>query len=274
MTVKTQNKPTPRRTFLLDKSKKRSERFATLHPHIVSSSSALQGSVAQATNETLWISYEKGLTEALVRTLSWPSRSLGEAILVHPMNPQTFPALAGCFDRFAFAIGGGFLPPEELAVVLEAENRAELFIGGSVDHATKTMTLWRGNLKPLTVPFSAFEKSGDGVAPDFQDFSVRDYGQTIRLGDYEAASDAILYEFDRAYRRRIAKKRRESEQSLGASLRRLRKQRGLRREDFAPGVASKTVARIEQGKIRRIRQKTLQAIAERLQVTPEELATY
>lgn len=55
---------------------------------------------------------------------------------------------------------------------------------------------------PLTVPFVAFETSGDGTIPDFDRFSVVDFGQTIRLGDYEAASDAVLRDFDRACRQR------------------------------------------------------------------------
>jgi DNA-binding Xre family transcriptional regulator len=147
-------------------------------------------------------------------------------------------------------------------------------IGGSVDQVSRTITLWRGNLTALTVPFSAFEKSGDGTEPDFDQFSVADCGQTVRLGEYEAAADAILYEFDPEYRRRISQERRRSEQSFGASLRRLRKQRGLRREDFAPDVAAKTIARIEQGNVRQIRKNTLKAIAGRLRVQPEEIGTF
>ncbi len=274
MAVKTRRKAVARRTFLLDKRKKRSQRFSSLQPEIVSSLDELRHSLAQATKDSLWISYERGLTEALLRNLSWPSRSLGVAVLLHAMNPQTLPALAGCFARFAFAMEDGFLPPDELAEALEAENCSDVFIGGNVDRATQTMTLWRGNLEALTVPFAAFERSGDGIAPDFRKFSITDCGHSVRLGDYEAAADAILYEFDPEYRRRIFKERRETEQSLGASLRRLRKQRGLRREDFSPRVASRTIARIEQGKVHKVRKNTLSAIADRLRVAPEEIVTY
>jgi DNA-binding Xre family transcriptional regulator len=115
--------------------------------------------------------------------------------------------------------------------------------------------------------FSAFEKSGDGIEPGFHQLFVTDYGQTIRLGDYEAAADAILYEFSPEYRRRISKERQQSEKSFGASVRRLRKQRG-------PEVAAKTIARIEQGKVQRIQRNTLSVIANRLHVKPEEIATY
>jgi hypothetical protein len=263
-----------RQTFLLDKAKKRSERFAALHPQIVSSLAGLRNSLAHATKDSLWISYEKNLTEALLRTVSWPSRPLGVAVFVHALTPETLLALASCFKRIAFASNDGFLPPDELAGALEADNRSDLFLGGSVDQASRTITLWRGNLEPLTVPFSAFEKSGDGTEPDFGQFSIQDFGQTIRLGDYEAAADAILYEFDPEFRRRISKKRQQSEKSFGAALRRLRKQRGLRREDFGPDVAAKTIARIEQGQVHRVQKNTLRVIADRLNVKPEEIGTY
>jgi DNA-binding Xre family transcriptional regulator len=190
------------------------------------------------------------------------------------MNPETLPVLSRCFNRFAFGANASFLPPDQLAEVLGADNRPDLFIGGSVDPATKTISLWRGSLEPLAVPFSAFEKSGDGVEPEFERFAMTDFGHTVRLGEFEAAADALLYEFDPEYRRRIAKERRASERSLGAAIRRLRKQRGLRREDFAPQVASKTIARIEQGKIQKVRPRTLKAIADRLRVAPEDLAMY
>jgi hypothetical protein len=97
--------------------------------------------------------------------------------------------------KITFKVDGGFISAEELAEVLKAKNRADLLIGGFVNKTTQTITLWRGNLESLTVPFSAFEKSGEGTVPDFNSFSVIDCGQTIKLGNYEAAVDAILYEY-------------------------------------------------------------------------------
>ncbi len=92
MGVKTRNDPVVRQTFLLDKAKKRPERFSSLFPEIISSLAELRISLAHATKDSLWISYEKDLTEALLRTLSWPARPLGVAVLVHAMNAQTLPA--------------------------------------------------------------------------------------------------------------------------------------------------------------------------------------
>ncbi|MFM8724024.1 MAG: helix-turn-helix domain-containing protein, partial [Planctomycetaceae bacterium] len=89
-----------------------------------------------------------------------------------------------------------------------------------------------------------------------------------------ASADAILYEFDPQYRRRISRMRQQSERSFGASLRRLRKQRGLRREDFEPEVTGKTIARIEQGVVRQVHKKTLDVIAKRLRVTPAEIESF
>lgn len=263
-----------RKTYLLNRAAGRSKTFAVLKPEIVSTVSGLRESLAQPAKNSLWISYDKELTAALLKHVSWASAPLGEAVFLHPVPIESLPALQSCFDHFAFSVGGSFLEPEELAEALGAENRSDLFIGGSVDHGTGTITLWRGDLDTLTVPFSAFEESGDGVKPEFDKFSVIDYGQTIRLGKYEAAADAVLYEFDPDYRRRIKKERHESEQSFGASLRRLRKQRGLSREDFEPAISAKTVARIEHGQVSRIQKKTLAALAQRLAVAPEEIESY
>jgi DNA-binding Xre family transcriptional regulator len=263
-----------RQTFVLDKASDRAKRFSPLHPTIVTSRAAVRRSLAHAAKDSLWISYEPELTTFLLRGLTWPAHKVGDAILSHVVSPATVPALANCFKRFAYATGDGFLPPYELAAALKAQNAADLFIGGTVDSASQTVTLWRGNLEPLTVPITSFEQSGDGVEPAFDLFSVTDYGQSVRFGDYEAATDAVLYEFDGDYRRRLSRQRLESERSFGASLRRLRRQRNLRREDFAPRVAAKTIARIEQGKVRHVREQTLAKIADCLGVNPDDIETY
>jgi len=200
--------------------------------------------------------------------------TLGVGLFIHALDIKSIPVLSSLFRRIAFTVDGGFIPAEELAEVLDAENRADLFIGGFVNQATDTITFWRGNLESLTVPFPAFEKSGDGTVPDFDSFSVIDCGQTVKLGNYEAAVDAILYGYDPAYRRATSKKRLQEDRSFGAALRRLRKQRGLRREDFEPDVSAKTVARIEQGKVVRIQKKTRESLAKHLAVDPEEIASF
>jgi len=194
-------------------------------------------------------------------------------LLLHRPSLDSLAALEGHFDRVCFNSNGGFLPVDELAAVLAAENRGDLFIGGTVSPQSRTITLWRGDLAPLTVPFSAFEPSGDGTKPEFSSFAVTDHGNTIRLGEYEAAADAILYEFDAEYRRRKAKERLARDRSFGASLRRLRKQRRLRREDFPP-LSQKTIARIERGDVKDVRERTLRIIAKTLSVDPGDIGSY
>ena len=266
-------KQSVQQTFVLSRLKGRSAKYASLHGTIVSSSKELKHSLSLATNRSLWVSDDTGLTTELLKNVTWPSPPLGEAVLTHPVTPQSLAAISNCFKRYSVA--EHWLPPEELGEALSAENRSELFIGGSVDHQSETITLLRGGGKrrSLTVPFTAFEPSGTGTRPDFHRFSLTDCGQTIRLGDYEAAADAILYEYDPDYRRRIHKERKRSEQSFGASLRRLRLQRGLTREDFAP-TSAKTIARIEQGKVKRLQSRTLQTLASRLGVRPDEIQMF
>jgi hypothetical protein len=274
MTQTVKRRVAPRKTYLLSRTASRSSTFAVLKPQVVSTVTSLRKSLARPEKDSLWISYDKELTAALLKHVSWGSAPLGEAVFVHAVPPESLPALQSLFEHFAFSVTGSFLAPEELAEALQADERGDLFIGGSVDKTTETITLWRGTLDTLTVPFSAFAASGDGVKPDFGKFSLVDYGQTIRLGKYEAAADAVLYEFDPEYRRRVKKERLQSEQTFGASLRRLRKERGLAREDFEPAINAKTVARIEQGKVSRIQPKTLSALAKRLGVSPEEIESY
>lgn len=260
--------------ILLDKHRTRVAAFAGLRPRVVQSVGDLNDSVEAASKDSLWISFSSVLTDALVKRASPRKVRLGRAMFLHKMDLRTIPVLNSLFTRIAFDVDGCFLPAEELAEVLEADNRADLVIGGIVSEPTQTITLWLGNLDPLTVPFAAFEPSGDGTRPNFHAFAVIDTGQTIKLGDYEAAVDALLYEFDPEFRRALAKKRLQEERNFGASLRRLRKQCGLRRADFEPDLSARTIARIEQGEVKHIRGKTLESLAGRLGVRPEDIESY
>jgi hypothetical protein len=166
------------------------------------------------------------------------------------------------------------LPSEELVDVLMGprHDARDLFIGGSVDPMSETLTLTRGNLETVVVPLSMFRPSGKAT-PDASDFAVEDYGHTVRLGEYEAAADAILYEVDPDFRKRLNAKRRQEDRGFGASLRRLRLQRHLSRADF-PGLSPKTLARIERGETGRPHGKTLTVLAKTLGVKPDDIETY
>lgn len=200
----------------------------------------------------------------------WRSRVLGLADLEH-----TWAAESLLDTRFEACVRRPpvMLPVHELAEVLEQSNREDFCIGGSVERQHRMVVLVRGNLDVLPVPMASFEATADGVAPDFDDFEVIDYGQTLRFGDYEASFDAVLYEMDQVYRRRLNRKRRKDDRSFGASLRRLRLQRGLGRDDF-PGVSAKSIARIERDEVERSHPRTLEKIAHRLGVDIREIETF
>ncbi|MSU77606.1 MAG: XRE family transcriptional regulator [Gemmataceae bacterium] len=135
------------------------------------------------------------------------------------------------------------------------------------------MSFIRGDCQPLVVPFSFFEPAGDGTKPDFSNVRITNFGRAVALGDYEASADAILYEADRDYRKKVSLQRKECEKSFGASLFRLRKQRKLKRSDFH-FLSAKTIARIERNEITKPHGATLQAIADRLGVSPDEIGEY
>jgi hypothetical protein len=160
-----------------------------------------------------------------------------------------------------------------LAQILAGPDRQNFFIGGAVSTAFKSLVFYRGDLEPVVVPWSWFRARPSGPKPDFAQFDVVDAGQTVKLGDYEAATDAILYEFDPDFRREQRKRRVQDDQSFGGSLRRLRLQRGLSRSEF-PSLSAKEIARLERGEVKKPHPETLAIIAKRLHVKPKEIATY
>lgn len=181
--------------------------------------------------------------------------------------------LEGLFDQVVVGPERGFLPLDQIREVMRAAHRGNLIIGGLVSSSARALVLIRGSLERLVVPWSWFEPSAAGSQPDFDDFEVVDFGQTIRLGRYEAAVDAILYEFDARYRRFERARRVDMDPSFGAALRRLRLQRGIPRDGFV-GISAKEIARIERGEVERPHAATLRILAGRLGVRPDEIATY
>lgn len=236
----------------------------------------IEAAVSGQPRHATWISSSRAFTEMLLEKAVHAHASLkgSHLITLAPPRAESVPALLGLFHP-AFGLVEGFrwLPREELIESLIREDAPDRFIGGSVDPKAKTLTLLRGNLEVTIAPFSLFAKAGDGTTPDFAKLALTDYGRTVTLGAYEAAADAVLYEMDPDYRRRLNRQRRESERTFGASLMRLRKQRRLKRSDFAP-VSSKEIARIERNEVEKPHARTLQAIARRLGVGSEEIEAY
>jgi hypothetical protein len=166
------------------------------------------------------------------------------------------------------------LPNDQLQEVLLApeEDRRDLLIAGTIDAPTKTITLTRGNLATVVCPFSLVLPSGK-AKPNFRDFSLVDYGHGIRLGNYEATTDVILWELDADYRKRRKQIERDQAEGFGASLRRLRIQRQLTQSDF-PGISRQEIARLESGEVASPQKATRDIIAKTLGVAPEEIETY
>jgi DNA-binding Xre family transcriptional regulator len=169
--------------------------------------------------------------------------------------------------------GVNLLPIDELRDVLASDERPDLFVAGVIDPIAEVAVLYRGNLSPVVVPFAWFNRRNPSPRPNFRQFRIADYGQTVRFGRYEASSDAILYAYDPDYRRRAKERRLRQDDSLGACIHRLRLAKGLARSDF-PGVSEKQIARIERGEIASVRARTLAAIASALQVQPAEITSY
>jgi hypothetical protein len=227
-----------------------------------------------------WLAFGQHATDVLLRVLSrrpadrrFVRRSTFLAL--EPCRSESVPALATYFRRVSgTAQSFTFLAFQELVEVLALpdEEVRDLVIGGVVDASAEVITLTRGDGSSLVVPFSAFPPAASGPAPNFGKFSVTDYGRTIKLGEYEAATDAILYEFDRDFRQRLKARRQADERTFGSALRRLRKQRRLQRTDFGR-LSAKTIARIERGETIP-RAATRRAIAERLGVGPDEIEDY
>jgi hypothetical protein len=243
---------------------------------ICHSRSEVAAAVSGPTKRVIWISFTRNSTDLLLeRAVITPAGLRGSHLItLMPPRSESIPALLGLFHPvFGVVEGFQWLPREELVEVITRDDASDRFIGGSVDLKGKTLTLLRGDITPKIVPFSLFAKAGDGTAPEFTSLRLADYGRTIALGEYEAASDAILYEIDPDYRLKLKKQRRQSDRTFGASLMRLRKQHGLKRSDFAP-ISVKEIARLERNEVAKPHAKTLEIMAARLAVRPEEIESY
>ena len=238
--------------------------------------SELNAAVPKAPNRAVFISYGQASTDALLKAgldLKKGDR-FDQLLTIQPPREACIPALLGLF-KTVIGCGGTYrwLPLIELLKVITSDDAADRFIAGASDHEAETLALVRGNRETVVVPFSSFQPTGTGTEPNFHDISFTDYGHTVRLGDYEASTDAILYEADPEYRRQIKKERNKSEKSFGASLARLRYQKRLRRSDFAP-LAAKTIARIERSESQQPHGKTLEIIVQHLGVPADQIETY
>lgn len=227
----------------------------------------------ESPKDSVWVSKGTSYLAALAKQSVQPSGNR-RLLVLNPIEEVTHHVLSTWF-RFVVVRKGSIslLPPKELLEVLQAKNRDELFIGGAYDSRGRVIVLYRGSVEPIVVPLDWFKEQDGQLRANPRKLSVIDYGQTVKLGDYEAGADAILYEFDEEYRRRAKKRFIDSDPSLGGAIRRLRLQRGLSQRDFAP-VPVRTIARIERGEVSKPHSATLKRIADRLSVAVDALASY
>jgi len=266
----------PNKLFLLGPGAKRLLRFGVSASHVQGRRKLIQA-LGDSAPSDLWLATSADAPDELLQeALRLPPRPrrLGALLALHRPRTESIQPLDDLFAPFVWSTENfRFLPLAELAEVLADERRGDLFIGGYADPQNETLTLVRGDLRRLSVPVSLFRPSGTGEKADAFRLRLTDGGNTVRLGDYEAAADAILYEADPDYRRRLFARRRAEDKTFGACLRRLRLLRGLRQADFGD-VTAKTIARIERGETEAPHGQTLKAIAACLGVEPDEITDY
>jgi DNA-directed RNA polymerase subunit H (RpoH/RPB5) len=282
--MKTKKAKHSRRYVIVDSNRERFKRFLSSTVYFCKTQAEIGKLYDDVSDDLTWITYTQKFTDELLKAVASRRAVRGRrtprrrecVVTVASPRLQSVPTLHGLFSQIVGdSPGYRWLPKDELPEVLfdSSIDRSELFIAAAADPVTRTLSLVRGDCQTVVVPFSFFEPSGDGTKPDFSKVRVADFGRTVALGDYEASTDAILYEADRDYRKKVKLQRKVSENSFGASLERLRKQRRLKRHDF-PSLSAKTIARIERNEIDKPHGATLQTIAERLGVLPGEIGDY
>lgn len=259
--------------FLLAHEREMNEQLRALKAKLVPTKEALQHECKRFPRRAVWLAPRATSASWFTSCSPWTGRDQ-RLLLLEKCRPHQDAFLHA---RFRFVVSEAdvrLLPREELLAVLAAPNRAALFIGGCIDPGDGVVVLYTGNVEPVVMPLDWFKPSGDGVRPDPSRFSVTDFGQTVKLGAYEAASHAILYDFDPEYRRQAKARRVEQDPSFGGALRRLRILRGLSQASFEPDISAKEIARLEGGQVKKPHATTLKRLAKRLRVKPSEISTY
>jgi len=101
-----------RSMILLDHRATRAAAFAGLQPRVITKVMDLRDPVAHASKDSMWISYASDLTEALVKSASPASATLGRGVFIHAMDLKTIPVLSSQFQDIALAVDDAFLPAE------------------------------------------------------------------------------------------------------------------------------------------------------------------
>ncbi|MEM7180477.1 MAG: helix-turn-helix transcriptional regulator [Spirochaetota bacterium] len=186
-------------------------------------------------------------------------------------NSHLTEELRKTFKKVVPIVGTILLPEEELLEALNAENKYELAIGAKMDEARKYVIITKGDLSTMLIPFKYIKNTSKKIA--IGKLKLIDCGQTLDFDGYEVAFDAILYDLDQEYRKRLLKKRKAEDRSFGACLKRLRVAQRLKQSNFQE-ITEKEIGRIERGEVKKPHQKTIQKILNVLGVDEETLLTY
>lgn len=79
---------------------------------------------------------------------------------------------------------------EELKILSWAAKRY-LVVAGYPDFLRQQLVLFRADGRSVIAPFDMFKPSGTSN-PNFYELELIDYGNTIKLGEYEASAASIL----------------------------------------------------------------------------------
>lgn len=218
--------------------------------------------------------------EYVAQTLSAaPARhALPRLVVRAQLDPEQRAALAAVSEVVLDPLFARLLPDDELAVALQAPNRADLVVGVRYLQAVDALLLFTGTLDQLLIPGHWVRATSLPTAQPLAlaDAHPIDYGHTLAVADLEIATDAVLYEFDAQARRRMKRRLRNQQAGVGASIRRLRLQRGLRQADLAEraDLSRRQVGRIERGLASTPTPASLARIARALNTSADLLPTF
>jgi len=137
------------------------DRFAALKPMTLSTDQDVER-MSGHTGLALWIACHAATSAWLSRAMAARTRPRRDWLLfLEAPTPTALTVLRTLFDRVV-APPAAFLPTEELAEALASDERADLCIGGIIDPASEVVTLYRGDLRSITVPLSLFGPTPDG----------------------------------------------------------------------------------------------------------------
>lgn len=94
-------------------------------------------------------------------------------------------------NKIDMLIKSEFVLPLDQSVYVTKEDK-HLAISGWVDFDLNKIILTMGDLREVSIPFCMFKPTGTGLKPNFSECSLDDCGQTLVLGEYEAAVESIL----------------------------------------------------------------------------------